>query len=203
MRGRKNRGHFVQGHSPKDILDSILFFLEKQISIPSLNLNQTWRQFATTVAGGHRYGNRSNQLDHPWGIFIADDQTIFFADTFNHRIVELKNNSNNLQIVAGENGQGNRNDQLKYSLNVIIDQQNDTLIICDQGNRRVVRGPRRNDRIGEVIILNIDCYDLIMDNDGYLYVSDEKKHEIRRWKNHMMGNLILQQKYFDKNKIIL
>ena len=96
--------------------------------------------------------------------------------------MELKDNSNNLQIVAGGNGQGNRNDQLKYPLNVIIDQQNDSLIICDQGNRRVVRWPCRNGRTGEVIISNIDCYDLIMDNDGYLYVSDEKKHEISRWK---------------------
>ncbi len=115
-------------------------------------------------------------------MFIDDDQTIYIADTFNHRIVEWKSDANNGQIVAGGNGQGNRNDQLNYPTKVIVDKENDSLIICDCKNRRVVRWPRRNGRSGETLISNIDCYDLIMDNNGYLYVSDDKKHEARRWK---------------------
>jgi sugar lactone lactonase YvrE len=115
-------------------------------------------------------------------MFIDDDQTIYVADWGNHRIVEWKNDANNGQIVAGGNGEGNRNDQLNYPTKVIIDKENDSLIICDWGNRRVVRWPRRNGRSGETLISNIDCGDLIMDNDGYLYVSDEEKHEVRRWK---------------------
>ena len=115
-------------------------------------------------------------------MFIDDDQTIYIADYENHRIVEWKKNSNNSQIVAGGNGEGNRNDQLNEPVKVVIDQQNDSLIICDQGNRRVVRWPRRNGRTGEILISNILCWDLMMDKDGYLYVSDREKHEIRRWK---------------------
>ena len=145
----------------------------------NLNLNQTWKQFATTVAGGRGSGNGLNQLSRPQGMFIDDDQTILIADTDNHRIVEWKNNSNNSQIVAGGNEFGSQNDQLNVPTNVIIDQQTDSLIICDWGNRRVVRWPRRNGQTGEVLISNIHCWDLKMDNDGYLYVSDEEKHEIR------------------------
>ena len=115
-------------------------------------------------------------------MFIDDDQTIYIADYENHRIIEWKTNSNNPQIVAGGNGQGNRNDQLNKPAKVIIDQQNDSLIICDRDNRRVVRWPRRNGRTGEILISNIDCWDLMMDKDGYLYVSDREKDEVRRWK---------------------
>lgn len=84
--------------------------------------------------------------------------------------------------MAGENGKGNRNDQLNYPTEVIVDKENDYLIICDRDNRRVVRWLRRNGRSGETLISNIDCWNLIMDNDGYLYVSDDKKHEVIRWR---------------------
>jgi sugar lactone lactonase YvrE len=115
-------------------------------------------------------------------MFIDDDQTIYVADYDNHRIVEWKSGANNGQIVAGGNGQGYRNDQLNRPTKVIVDKETDSLIICDYGNRRVVRWPRRNGRSGETVILNIYCHDLIIDNDGYLYVSDKEKHEVRRWK---------------------
>ena len=45
----------------------------------------------------------------------------------------------------------------------------------------MVRWPRQNGRSGETIISNVQCWDLVMDNDEYLYVSDTKKHEVRRW----------------------
>ncbi len=115
-------------------------------------------------------------------MFIDDDQTIYVADYGNHRIVEWKSDANNGRIVAGGNGEGNRNDQLNGPTKMIVDKENDSLIICDWGNRRVVRWPRRNGRSGETLISNICCHDLIMDNDGYLYVSDVEKHEVRRWK---------------------
>ncbi len=115
-------------------------------------------------------------------MYIDDDQTIYVADSDNHRIVEWKSDANNGRIVAGGNGQGNRNNQLDYPTKVIVDKKNDSLIISDQGNGRVVRWLRQNGQSGETLISNIHCCDLIMDNDGYLYVSDIEKHEVRRWK---------------------
>ncbi len=147
-----------------------------------MNINQKWIQNGITQAGGHGKGNQLNQLSQPNGVYIDDDQTIYVADTDNHRIMEWKNGQINGQIVAGGNGNGNRNDQLNQPTNVVINKENDCFIICDRSNRRVVRWPRRNGKSGETIISNIDCWDLIMDNDGYLYVSDFEKHEVRRWK---------------------
>ncbi len=152
------------------------------MSIHYLNIQQLWKQNATTIAGGHGQGKQLNQLFKPYGVFIDDDQTIYVADWGNHRIVEWKRNAINGQIVAGGNSSGKRNDQLNNPSKVIIDKENDSLIICDYENRRVVRWPRRNGQSGEILISNISCRDLIMDNDGYLYVPDYNKHEVRRWK---------------------
>jgi sugar lactone lactonase YvrE len=45
-------------------------------------------------------------------MYIDDDQTIYIADTLNHRIMKWKNGAINGQIVAGGKGTGNRNHQM-------------------------------------------------------------------------------------------
>ncbi len=56
-------------------------------------------------------------------MYIDDDQTIYVADTENHRIVEWKSDTINGQIVAGGNEKGNRNDQLDYPTKMIVDNR--------------------------------------------------------------------------------
>jgi sugar lactone lactonase YvrE len=87
-------------------------------------------------------------------VYIDDDQTIYVADSANHRIVEWKSDAINGQIVASGN------DPLNLPSKVIVDKENDSLIICDRDNRRVVRWPRRNGHSGVTLISNIDCRDL-------------------------------------------
>jgi sugar lactone lactonase YvrE len=114
-------------------------------------------------------------------VYVDDDQTIYVADYGNHRIVTWKSGATTGQVVAGGNGQGNRNDQLHSPLGVIVDKQNDCLFISDYGNKRVVQWPRQNGTSGQTIISSVACCGLAMDNDGYLYVSDVNKHEVRRY----------------------
>jgi sugar lactone lactonase YvrE len=136
-----------------------------------------------TIAGGNGQGNQLNQLSTPLGIYVDDDdQCILIADYNNHRIVEWKSDAKMGQVVAGGNGEGNRTDQLNYPTDVIVDKKTNSLIICDRENRRVVRWSRRNGTNGQVIISDIDCSRLTMNNNGDLYVSDWKKDEVRRWK---------------------
>ncbi|CAF3985872.1 unnamed protein product, partial [Rotaria sordida] len=88
----------------------------------------------------------------------------------------------NGQVVAGGNGNGNRLDQLNYPINVLIDKETDSLIICDRWNRRVVRWSRHSGTTqGEILIDNIKCCGLAMDDQRYLYISDTDKHEVRRY----------------------
>ncbi|CAF4663699.1 unnamed protein product [Rotaria sp. Silwood2] len=86
------------------------------------------------------------------------------------------------QVVAGDNGAGRRFDQLKHPTDVLIDKETDSLIICDQSNRRVVQWSRRSGTTqGEILIDNVDPLGLVMDDQRYLYISDYKKHEVRRY----------------------
>ncbi|CAF1058499.1 unnamed protein product [Adineta steineri] len=98
-----------------------------------------WKQNGITVAGGNGEGQEINQLDHPLGIFIDKNKNIFIADLENDRIVEWKYNAKKGQIIAGGNRQANRMNQLNYPTDVIVDQRNHSIIIADQGNRRVIQ----------------------------------------------------------------
>ncbi len=134
----------------------------------------------TIVAGGNGQGNGLDQLNCPNGLYVDDDQTIYVAEWSNHRILEWKNGATSGLVVAGGNGQGNRTDQLSNPTDVVVDKENNSIIICDYGNKRLMRWPRQNGTSGEILISDIACWGLAMDNNGYLYISDINKHEVRR-----------------------
>ncbi len=134
------------------------------------------------MAGGNGYGNGINQLSSPRGLYVDDEQTVYVVDQWKHRIVEWKWGATSAQVVAGGNEQGSGAHQLSYPTDVIVDKVRDSLIICDSSNERVVRWPRRNGRSGETIISNIDCWGLTMAENGSLYVTDHRKHEVRRYR---------------------
>ncbi|CAF3334111.1 unnamed protein product [Rotaria socialis] len=150
------------------------------VNIPA---NATWKQSGVTIAGGRAVGNVTNLLFWPHGLFVDDDQTVVIADLMNHRIMQWKNgNTRNGQVVAGGKGEGNGLHQLNYPTDVLIDKETNSLIICDRDNRRVVRWSRRSGTTqGEILVDNIQCYGLAMDEQRYLYVSDVGKHEVRRY----------------------
>jgi len=51
--------------------------------------------------------------------------------------MEWKCNANNVQIVAGGNGKRNKSEWMNCQTDVIVDKKTDSLIICDQENRRI------------------------------------------------------------------
>ncbi|CAF3220410.1 unnamed protein product [Rotaria sp. Silwood2] len=107
---------------------------------------------------------------------------MIIADRSNDRIIQWKMNDTNGLVVAGGNGRGNRLDQLNNPTDVLIDKETNSLIICDLGNRRVVRWSRRSDVTqGEILFDNIHSYGLAMDDQRYLYISDYDTHEVRRY----------------------
>jgi hypothetical protein len=113
---------------------------------------------------------------------IDVDQTIYIADRWNHRILKWKRGAKNGQILVGEFGYGNETNQLNQPSDVIIDKENNSLIICDADNRRIMRWSLENNtQNGEIIIEDIDCAHLAMDKDGSLYISDHKENGVKRW----------------------
>ncbi len=163
--------------------DSYRLFLTLESSFePNIHLNTKWVQNGSTTAGGNKEGKELNQLSYPIGVYINVDQSIYVTDHWNDRIVEWKCDATNGQVVAGGNGKGNQMNQLNHPIDITVDKETNHIIICDRDNRRIMRWPCQNGTTGQQIISNIDCWGLIMDNNGYLYVSDYKKHEVRRWK---------------------
>ncbi|CAF4966387.1 unnamed protein product, partial [Rotaria socialis] len=91
--------------------------------------NATWKQNGVTIAGGNGYGNATNQLYWPQGLFVDDDQTVVIADTYNDRIMQWKNGDTMKgQVVAGGKGEGNGLHQLNGPTDVLIDKETDSLI---------------------------------------------------------------------------
>ncbi|CAF3501321.1 unnamed protein product [Rotaria sp. Silwood1] len=147
-----------------------------------LRVNARWAQNGVTVAGDNRQGNATNQLNRPFGFFVDDDQTAFIADFENHRIIKWKIGDTNGTVILGGLDRGNRWDQLDRPTDVLSDIEPDSLIICDRWNRRVVRWSRRCGTIQrELLVDNTECWGLAMDDQGYLYISDTDKHEVRRY----------------------
>jgi hypothetical protein len=145
-------------------------------------LNVGSAENSNTVAGGYGQGNATNQLCFPYGIVVDDDQTMVIADWGNHRIVQWKVGDINGQVIAGGQGQGNRLDQLNFPTDVLIDKETDSLIICDRGNKRVLRWSRRDGTTqGEILLENIACWGLAMDDQRCLYISNIEKDEVRRY----------------------
>ncbi|CAF3628807.1 unnamed protein product [Rotaria socialis] len=149
---------------------------EKVKNISKIAVNVRWSSSGVTVAGGNGKGNATNKLIGPSSFCVEDDQTVIITDTYNYRIVQWKKGDTDGKVVAGGNGSGKRLNQLYYPTDVLIDKATDSLIICDWMNERVVRWPCHSSITqGDVIIDQIDCYGLAMDDQKYLYVSNTKK----------------------------
>ncbi|CAM4813762.1 unnamed protein product [Rotaria magnacalcarata] len=155
-----------------------------QPALPNIPSDARWDQKGITVAGGHGRGNATNQLSYPYGLFIDDDdEAMIITDYNNHRIVKWKIGEKNGHVVAGGNGQGDRLHQLSYPTDALVDKNTDSLIICDQGNKRVLQWfLSRSTTLATVLRDDIHCFGLAMDYQRYLYISDEIRDEVRRYR---------------------
>lgn len=136
----------------------------------------------------------SEQFIYPLGVFVDTDKTVYIADQFEDSIVLWKTNEKQGQIVAGGHGKGNALNQFNMPTDVLIDKRTNSFIICDAGNRRIIRWRRKRDiTSGVVVVNNISCFGIAQDQQEYLYVSDIEKNEIRRFSrdnNYARGKIV-------------
>ncbi|CAF1204782.1 unnamed protein product [Rotaria sordida] len=173
-------------------LASITFSSIDISTTPSIPADAQWKQNGVTAAGGTGQGNATNQLDSPDGLLLDGDQIVFITDVNNHRVIQWNIGDTNGQVVAGNHEAGNRMYQLYEPTDVLLDKETDSFIICDSQNQRVVRWSRRKGTTqGEVLIGNIRCWGLAMDDQRYLYVSDTLNDAVRRYRlGEKIGTLI-------------
>ncbi|CAF3749214.1 unnamed protein product [Adineta steineri] len=158
--------------------------MNENICPPMINkINLKWKLNFSIVAGGNGGGNDLNQVTTARGIYIDDDkQTIYITQYNSDRIVGWKFGEESGEIVAGGNGHGDEINQLHNPSDVTVDKKNDLLIICDQGNERVVQWSRQKQIDPRIIIAEIKCNGVTIDNNGDIYISEGETHSVIRFK---------------------
>ncbi|CAF4613626.1 unnamed protein product [Rotaria socialis] len=153
------------------------------IVFPTIPANARWAQHGVTVAGEFQNDDMTYQLCLPYSFCIDDDsQTMIIDDYGNDRIVQLKMNSRNGEILAGGGGVGTQLDQLNQPTDVIIDKKTNSLIMCDRQNRRCLRWSLSKGTVqGEILFDNIRCWGLAIDDQNNVYISDTEKHAVIRY----------------------
>ena len=132
------------------------------------------------MAGGNGQGGGISQLNYPHNFFLDNNQFLYIGDWNNHRVTKWKLGNTIGQIVAGGNGKGSRNDQLNYPVGIVVDRGRDSIFISDTGNNRTVQWSLQGARSGKTIISGVGSTRLTMDEQGFLYVSDWNRQEVRR-----------------------
>ncbi|CAF4482484.1 unnamed protein product, partial [Rotaria sp. Silwood2] len=115
--------------------------------------------------------------------FVVDDSgTLYISDTENHRVLKWIIGANETTTVAGHETERDRLYELKGPTDLLLDKKTPSILICDSRNRRIMRWPLASNTIqDEEFIDSIDCHGLAMDDEGALYVADNKIHEVRRY----------------------
>ncbi|CAF4335601.1 unnamed protein product [Rotaria sp. Silwood2] len=142
-----------------------------------------WKRNGVTIVGDHRECNDIDKIYWPVDLFVHDDETIIFTDWANERVVRYNMSSKNKEVVAGGNRTDSQLNSLSGPINVLMDKTTNSLIICDRGNRRVIRQSCQHDITKtEILVNDVACRGLAMDDQGFLYVADHKKHEVKRYR---------------------
>lgn len=161
-----------------------------------------WEQFAVLkfdkhgkngqiVAGGNGFGEATNQLYHPTGIFVAERTgNVYVADYLNHRVQRWTPGSKVGVTVCGGNDAGNNLNQLNHPSSVIVDDDERHIYVGDCLNGRVVRwtaGAREGEVIagGDYMTGTPDevcrAGAIRFDRSGNLYVADVYRNRIRKF----------------------
>ncbi|CAF1463108.1 unnamed protein product [Adineta ricciae] len=168
------------GHPKRRTFQNALDNVEN-LSSSEICPTATWSKDGITVAGGKDYGRNLDQLAHPFGIFLDDNDTIYIADHDNDRIVKWEQNATVGQWVAGVKGDQDGSHQFPLFMpdDIVVDK-NGTIYISDGGNHRVVRWHPNKDE-GEVLIDNIQATGIGQDNQGFIYVSEYADGTTTKW----------------------
>ncbi|CAE8586970.1 unnamed protein product [Polarella glacialis] len=108
------------------------------------------------VAAGNGRGDRLDQLSYPRGVVAERSGSILVADTFNHRIMRWRKGATHGELVFGGHEHGCRLDQLNRPAALALapglpsgpDASEQSLLVADAGNHRVLRLPLRLERPG-------------------------------------------------------
>ncbi|CAF3543925.1 unnamed protein product [Rotaria sp. Silwood1] len=85
-------------------------------------------------------GGGMNQLQGPESVFVDEFETLYIADSYNHRIIRWLRGAKSGSVIAGGRGQGSNLDQFNLPTDVSFDLDGN-LYVTDHYNHRVLKFP--------------------------------------------------------------
>ncbi|CAF1147652.1 unnamed protein product [Adineta steineri] len=191
-------GHSGRGSSLNVLNAPSDFFVEPNTSyiwIADTNDNRIvkWIDTSTAilVAGGAGSGSQANQFNYPTGLFVdtSDSNTLYVADSGNHRIQKWLYGASNGTTVAGTGVSGSALNQLNSPATLIMGT-NGSMYIVDYGNHRIVLWLLGS--TSGIVIAGSDThgvlpsqlyypFDVRLDSTGALIVNDYSNNRIQRF----------------------
>jgi streptogramin lyase len=158
-------------------------------SKPSICTTATWSQYGITIIGGKDHRCPFMNLNDPQGMFIDENQTVYVADSGNHRVLKWEQDASSVEIIADENGRENMNTNPDIPLDVIVDKNGTIYIVYLRSSKvqKLVRGGGRVDAM-----LNIDSpISIAIDNEESIYVSSMSSSKVKKWRKGATNGQVL------------
>lgn len=92
----------------------------------------------------------NNVLNHPTGVFVTRNQTMFIIDSKNFRIQKWNNGESLGYTVAGGHGEGNSLDKISVSFGLYVDDEFN-IYISEYENHRVTIWMNNNTTAGRIV----------------------------------------------------
>ena len=136
-------------------------------------------------------GSSNNQLRTPCDCaFDSHSDTLYIADTMNHRIVQYPKNASLGTVVAGDNGGGHGITQLNAPKGIYFDSLSNGLYIANTNSHNVVRwllnasswtlvAGNINGLSGSTSTELSNPLSVVLDSAGNIYVADRDNHRIQ------------------------
>ena len=151
-----------------------------------------WGQFGD-VTSGQALGGTFNQ---PWGIAVGPDDSVYVADTWNHRIQKFAPNGEFIRM-WGYFGQGEQPEAFWGPRDVGVDDLG-RVYVTDTGNKRIAVFDADGNSITEFgsVGMSPGQFDepvgIDIGSDGLVYVADTWNQRIQAFSEQLDGGFVIQ-----------
>ncbi|CAF0986912.1 unnamed protein product [Didymodactylos carnosus] len=174
------------------IVDIQLLHWQKTITLPQIAIDS---HLSLYIADGNQVRLiktfqpltlpfKFDEHSYPSTVFIDRHDNLYIADSGrNPRILKYSlTTSENLTVIAGGNGRGNRTDQISQCFGLFV-TDNDYLYLADYDNHRIMKWPTSGKaKKGEIVLQQGDQFspvDLFVDKNNMLYVVDQNQDQVQ------------------------
>jgi hypothetical protein len=177
------------GRTLWDGFDSIVL-IDENATIYTRSYNGNIERWFKDARQGEKTNCHCNQCSRIW--FDSQNQDFYIVEGFHSHVIKCNIHTNKTRIVAGiKNIDGSSNETLSYPYALYVNDAKD-IYITDVNNHRIQKW-RQNATSGITIAgqtrkrdqSNASLYrpyDVIADNNGFIYIADMINHRIVRWK---------------------